>query len=756
MPDTPNMTDKVIENLNLLHNDLQEVKAVLVKNGISSTGVSSKLAAEVVKLPEKAEENIKKSTEVKGMVNGTLDITGGFTYSPSSSETLDAKNTLISSTMTEYNIPKEKKLGMFFPTDELVSHLESAHDNQSDRNVKLTVHDMNFFQNDYMYLTAGAQNINNINLTIDIKDDFKKVNYNGTEYYDLTQETNSDNDWSKPDRKQFGGAVALTDYNTKITLNGEVPEKFKCDAFVLSGNKYIKEVVCKEVIVDYRLLKHLFYKNQGLMNDYGEGDTTQYDPIIVKLTGDLGGDFFQGNNYEYKTNELEAQFVRTADPLTISEWTQEDTKTLYFKEQSKNFKGISVKLAEALGKLVHIYVDPSTIKEKENSAEFILMRLPIYNLDGSKKYNYSNRSWEPVASATPDTKKYYEISPAMMFDNYVNTYKMLGSDKISVLFADYKFGNDYSSTVSEGIIVTKDDIFGKYSVITEHNSLWAPSSHYSLGLSYSLYSTGLSRLGVQLYLLRKPVIFDVSNTAAAGVYPFGNISFNTIFDFNINLGYVSKDSDSYELGYKEAFFAAPPFTKFKSGDDVITKVTLVGHEAPLVFNSTISEVKVDKVVLPMRTQVFKDMFNNSLSNLYSGKTIKPIKYIFEDTGVQVVMPSLANYNEMSDSMSASINAFNAPGYRFDPTHNQGSIDFVKYIHCCISETNPAMSDEDFLKYRIPLFNKDETKRYNYSTKQWVPKDSYNVTNDNKPSSELFPTKAEELSKMMPIGAISQQ
>ena len=85
MPDTPNMTDKVIENLNLLHNDLQEVKEVLVKNGITSTGASSKLASEVTKLPEKAEENIKKSTEVKGMVNGTLDITGGFTYSQSSS-----------------------------------------------------------------------------------------------------------------------------------------------------------------------------------------------------------------------------------------------------------------------------------------------------------------------------------------------------------------------------------------------------------------------------------------------------------------------------------------------------------------------------------------------------------------------------------------------------------------------------------------------------------------------------------------------
>lgn len=752
MPDTPNMTEKVIENLNLLHNDLQEVKEVLVKNGISSTGASSKLAAEVVKLPEKAEENIKKSTEVKGMVNGTLDITGGFTYSPSSSETLDVKNTLISSTMTEYNIPKDKKLGMFFPTDELVSHLESAHDNQSDRNVKLTVHDMNFFQNDYMYLTAGAQNIKNINLTIDIKDEYKKVNYKGTEYYDLTQETNSDNDWSKPDRKQFGGAVSLTDYNTKITLNGEVPEKFKCDAFVLSGNKYIKEVVCNEVIVDYRLLKHLFYKNQGLMNDYGEGDTTQYDPIIVKLTGDLSGDFFQGNNYEYKTNELEAQFVRTADPLAINEWTQEDTKTLYFKEQSKNFKGISVKLAEALGKLVHIYIDPSVIKEKEDSAEFILMRLPIYNLDGSKKYNYSNRTWEPVASATPDTKKYYEIYPAMMFNSYINTFKLLGKDKISILFADYKFGNEYSSNISEGIIVIKDDIFGKYNVIAEQNSLWAPSANYSLSSGYNLYSTGLARIESQLKLLNKPITFDVSRTSVAGVYPFGNLSFRGTFDFSINFGYLVKDSDFYDIGYREAFIAAPPFTKFKSMDDVITKITLVGQETPLVYNSTLSEVKVDKVVLPMRTQVFRDIFSGTLTNLYSGQNINPIKYIFEDTGVQVVMPSLANYNEMSDSPTSLVNS---PGYRFDSTHSQGSTNFTKYIHCCISETNPAMSDEDFLKYRIPLFNKDETKRYNYSTKQWVAKDSYNVTNDNKLSSELFPTKAEELSKMMVIGIINQ-
>ena len=415
MPDTPNMTEKVIENLNLLHNDLQEVKEVLVKNGITSTGASSKLASEVTKLPEKAEENIKKSTEVKGMVNGTLDITGGFTYSPSSSETLDTSNTIISSNMTEFTVPKGKKLGMFFPTDELVNNLASTHTSYDDIHLKLTVHDMNLLDPNTMYLTTGWTNL--VDYTVDIKDEFKKVNYNGVEYYDLTQETNTSNDWSDPNRKQFGGMVTFSDYKTKITLNGEVPEKIKCDTFVLSGNKFIKEVVCNMVMIDYRLLKHLFYKDNGLMNDFDDDST--YDPIIVRLTNkykEFSGYFYQENNYEYNTTDLEANFTKTADPLAVNSWTDLNLKPIYFKEQSKNFKGISANIAKLMSKLVHIYIDPSVINV--DKLEAILLRLPLFNEDGSKKYNYSTKTWEPVASATPDNKKYYEINA--MGNSYYN------------------------------------------------------------------------------------------------------------------------------------------------------------------------------------------------------------------------------------------------------------------------------------------------------------------------------------------------
>ncbi len=46
------------------------------------------------------------------------------------------------------------------------------------------------------------------------------------------------------------------------------------------------------------------------MNDYGEGDTTQYDP--PSSTGDSV--CFQGNIYEYKNNELVLHLLGTADP----------------------------------------------------------------------------------------------------------------------------------------------------------------------------------------------------------------------------------------------------------------------------------------------------------------------------------------------------------------------------------------------------------------------------------------------------------
>ena len=41
----------------------------------------------------------------------------------------------------------------------------------------------------------------------------------------------------------------------------------------------------------------------------------------------------------------------------------------------------------------------------------IKFRLPLYNLDETKKYNYSNKTWEPVGATTLDTVRTRNLYP---------------------------------------------------------------------------------------------------------------------------------------------------------------------------------------------------------------------------------------------------------------------------------------------------------------------------------------------------------
>lgn len=54
--------------------------------------------------------------------------------------------------------------------------------------------------------------------------------------------------------------------------------------------------------------------------------------------------------------------------------------------------------------------------------EAIASRFDFYNMDQTKRYNYSNQTWEPVASITPDEKQFREIVTGEKYYNFVNSY----------------------------------------------------------------------------------------------------------------------------------------------------------------------------------------------------------------------------------------------------------------------------------------------------------------------------------------------
>ena len=44
----------------------------------------------------------------------------------------------------------------------------------------------------------------------------------------------------------------------------------------------------------------------------------------------------------------------------------------------------------------------------------------------------------------------------------------------------------------------------------------------------------------------------------------------------------------------------------------------------------------------------------------------------------------------------------------------------KFVHILVPEDHKGLGKYDFCKFRLPLYNLDETKKYNYSKKAWEP------------------------------------
>ena len=70
---------------------------------------------------------------------------------------------------------------------------------------------------------------------------------------------------------------------------------------------------------------------------------------------------------------------------------------------------------------------------------------------------------------------------------------------------------------------------------------------------------------------------------------------------------------------------------------------------------------------------------------------------------------------------------------------------AKYVHILVDETNPLVTSANACRYRLALFTKDKTKRYNYTTKTWEEVASY--TGDTATFAELFP---EEFAKLTDV------
>lgn len=740
---TTDLVNKVVESFGLLHNDLEEVKNILVKNGIQSNGTTAQLAAEVTKLPEKTEETIKKSGEVKGLVNGILDITGGFTYAPNSTTALNETNCLINNKNKEFTLPKGKDLEMYFPTDNLVNNILTSETSADKRNLVLNVSDKQFLQDSYAYLT-GAKDIGDINFTVNINDQsLTKVNYNGKQYVNFPKE--GDND--RPGVSVFTGKIGFADYNTKFTVNGEVLENVKCDTFTLTPNKYVKEVVCNNLNIDYYALMNILYKYNKVVAAYETGEETpNFDPIIIKVNNEITDveNISKSLDYRYKR----PAFLDDIDPLNNSSlFSDEELKYAAF-EKAKNIIGLSHTPAEFLSRMCHILVDPAKIN-LTRSIKPLLMRLPLYSLDNTKKYNYSNRTWEEVSKATEDASRYFDITSSGEFD--ADNGQLIGIDKsVKIRHGLAKIDRN-PETRDKGIIVLRDLDNNDY--ITQKNSYFTetPDNRYIIK-NKALVETPF---GSNNNYFLNSIKFEFESAQNVGSsYPFHDLDFSSDklevkFGNDINTG-----SEYAEIRDYVRTMPGPINTKFKSSDNTdITKLDMTAYSegCPLFFNKYITEVKVNKIIIPYKAKSFRRLIFGKISD--TGFT----KFIFSDSPsiAESLTWSLSFYRDNLSEYDydfGDFGVYNHTGYRFDCTQQDAINNFVSHIHCHIRSNNPILQNKNFLKYRLPLFTLDGNQRFNYSLRQWQLIGQYDPKNDNKPMTQIFPELAEELNKMRVIGS----
>lgn len=770
-PTTENIVNKLTETLGLIHNDLEDVKQILNKNGIQATGTTKTLAEDITKLPKQVEDNIKNSNDITGLSGGTLDIHTGFIYSPNTTGRLTEDNCIFAQNVKDFVLPGNKELKMFFPSDTIVNNIILSEVNKANRSLSLTVNDSAIFYPENIQYLTGAKKINQINFIVKVKDDtVKTITEGGKEYFDFTDQQKPPSGppigmpGYIPGSNGYNGEFALADYNTKFIVNDKVVENVKCSTFYLSPNAYVKEVVTDRLYIDYALIRNILYKDDYTLHanidDYN--DSRQFNPIKVKVKSLLNVENIGVVNERQSDLTPEPPFVKQVDPYSVQNIYGVTAESYLTK--AKNYGGFNTIFAQLMNKYFHILVDHT--KFNTFNQDCYSLQLPLYSLDETKKFNYAKRKWEDINALTEDKK---EFSPKY-------NCKMIGYSRKS--FAEKVLPSASNEYSNKGIITIEG--YGNLFIdgISPKNSYFAPTKdgYYSIN-SGQLGGTDLDTS--YKYDNNNTITFEFKGKDKFVGFPFSDLiqcsysedKLNIVFNKNqdrltLNNNYLDPQEyiQLFPSHWTTKYHVDSTITDETNSDlmlkreDNITKLDCRKSNltCPLFFNKTIEEVLVNKIFIPWRLPVFRRLVQENQRNNYYYKPLMEngfTKFIFGDNAEIVDYSSYA-YDIMKESSNSGADALeNHKGYRFDSTHQQEINNFVKNMHVHIKSNHPKMNDKEFLKYRLPLFTLDGRQRYNYSLKKWQLLEQYDPANDATPMEQIYPELKDKLDQLLVVGEI---
>ena len=769
MPEVKSNTTEIIlaniaSEFKEIKKDLDNVKAAIIETGVAAANTTAGLANDVKKISNKVEEKIKAADVVIGLAGGSVNISNGFMYS-ASSDMINHNSIGAIPGLTEYTVPDDKNFLIQWPTKSFMEQTPS-----DKRNITINFGKRHFGQlcNTCYRMPKYTDLYNDeptYNLRVNLNDDsiVLKTKADLTEDELTMLSTAGIEDGS--DIFECKGTVSLPEYTSDFYINGKAPYAavIKCDQFVVTGNPNVKAVVTDTIIMDEELiLRHRAGMGEygrtntmGIVGIYGGNTTTAFKIFVPKGKSkfNLINSTLNPDN-EYVKNNIS----KISDYATIADVNYQ-YYTLIAVDPTEEMTAFLIKEADKLAKL-SVSVISHDYTKYFNYCELTWKE--------NKDFHYMYQQWFDYLVPTEEDYKYYKFSD----DNAQNTFKNYNPaatdytitimDATALKTANTEYGQS---------VYTLGDNSGLYHNKT--NTMVIPNKKYNWLFTKAVYcdidfpfdgsegndgpSEPTTDDGRNIYTLS--ILTDPINTAS--MYQLVNFHKNNIIDNqNADIHLLVESSRGYDADTKTFTTYDNNLAQYYLESDYRVQLK---HKIPL--DETISDIEnlvivgeTEHGILSKYTNYIPYFYNRNIKTI-KGTDITIVPLHLEEkegkvTGVtsdEAPVPDTAM--EIILDGNCAISAWQG-GLYYDRTGKHHIITpekgeyNAKYVHILVDETNPIVTSANACRYRLALFTKDKSKRYNYTTKAWEEVASY--TGDTGTFAELFPEEFAKLTDVVEV------
>ena len=758
---TEQILDNITSEFKQIKTDLENIKTAISDTGVTVANTTRGLANDINKISSKVEENIKAADVVAGLAGGSVNISNGFMYS-ASSEVIDHNSIGVIPGLTTYTVPEDKNYLIQWPTKSFMEQTPS-----DKRNITINFGKRHFGQlcNTCYRMPKYTDLYNNdstYSLRVNLNDDSivlkKKIDLTDDELTMLDVIGLEDGS----DIFECKGTASLPEYTSDFYINGKSPYAavIKCDQFVVSGNPNVKAVITDTIIMD----EELILRNRAGMGNYGRqntmgmigingGNTSTAFKIFVpkgKSKFNLINSTLNPDNEYVKNNISKISKYATIADVTYQYYT------LIAVDPTEEMTAFLIKEAEKLAKL------SVSIISHDYTKYFDYCELAwLQNKD--KTFHYMYQQWFDYLKPTEEDYTYYKFSDDAAQNTFRN-YSPTTTEYIITLSDAYTL--KYANTESGESVYSLGDTNGLYHNKT--NTIVIPNKKYTWNFNKAVYcdtdfpfdgaesgedcehttDDGRNIYSISVYtdLINSPSIYPIIDFYKNNITEIQNADVHFIIEPERGYDADTKTFTTYEnllvQFYLESDYRAQLKSKASDGSlSDIENLVIIGETRygrpskytkylPYFYNRSIKTIKgTDITLVPFRLEAKE----GKVTGVTNDDVAVP------DAPMEIILDGECAISAWKGGLY-----YDRTGKHHIITPEKGEYN-AKYVHILVDETNPIVTSANACRYRLALFTKDKTKRYNYTTKTWEEVASYN--GDTATFAELFP---EEFAKLTDV------